>query len=367
MADIHTPDINWNYDLKLYTNNFINQLKIYSLDADFAHLWNPICPLFEQKLSPIEWHQFAPICRNVRMLTEALINLNKEDIGINNYTNILDLYCHILATLDRTNAVIPRIGFKSARRSFPISVRLLNNFTDITKVVKIDEVHILKHHDIAPTTLDNLIERLDTFYTLVYGKSMGKRITKIWASASFVTTIYVENACNDIIGLTTIIYMTVNNYKIAYISGLAVHPELTRTGLGDEMINILLSDIVLDANTTNIDSIVFGIEDGNSNMNGFITNYRSKLVNQIKQPNIETLRGKSMFLPVEVTIYWVAFEDRTTPLPTIEEIDNALLEAAKLATHECGKTNFNFYMLAGSHFVRQWFHSTILGQYIQQL
>lgn len=371
MTDIYTPNIDWNPTLKLYVNNFINQLKIYSLDTTIADYWNRICFLFtNKKLNPIEWHQFGPICKNVRVLTETLINLNKDNIGVINYNYILELYRHILTTLDETNTVILRNGLKSAKRSFPLSLKLLDNLDDPTKVLQINDIHIINSSSISTleNTIDDLIERLDTFYTLVYGKSMGKRIIKIWTMSSSTTTIYVENINNDILGLTTILYMTVNNYKIAYISGLAVNPEVSRSGLGNELITILLNNIISDANKTNIDALVFGIEHGNSIMNAVVNNYRNKLEqnNQSKHPVITTFRGKSIFLPTEVTMYWVSFKDNANVLPTLEEIDTALLEAAKIATHEVGKTNLNFYMLAGSHFVRQWFHATSLGQYFQQ-
>jgi GNAT superfamily N-acetyltransferase len=306
------------------------------------------------------------------IITDILLNLNKNHkINIESQNFIIDIWNAMLGHLELSNTVIPRNGLKSVNRTFHLSRKMICNRDDTTLITHVHDIDVLRGDKISKHSdkeIDRYVKIQDDFSTLVYGKSLGKRIIKIWTKYSDNVVVFAKNSFGDVIGVSCILYMNVKGYKVAYINGLAVHPELTRSGVGSQLVTKIFLEIRQDAEDKDIDAIVFGIEDGNNIMFSFIGKYIEEFL-KIPQNKIETYQGKSVFLPTTITVYWVNLKNAksTDILPSVEEIDDALLETAKIATEQNGNSVMRFYMLAGSHFLRTWFHRSYVGQMIQQM
>lgn len=341
-------------------------------DVGLLEQWGRVEWVFRTRTcEPIGWHEYGTICRAMMDLTLAIID---SCDGVYP-SRLVVLWRQALLDLHHRRERIRRLGYKSAAKHFPLCSKAINNLVDWHRVVDVDTIHIIDNRNhiqermggllynrLTAAELDRYVEKHDAFSTRVYGHSLGKRIIKIWTQSSSVVNVYFENGIGDMIGLTSALYITINGHRYAWINGLGVDPELAGRGLGLRLIQRLVHYIQNDADRP-ITGIIFGVQGGNAIMERFLLKYQDQL-----PPNLHTFSGQSIFIKEPVTMYILPTNDTSLlniTFPTIEEIDAAFLEEAKIATQQCGRWVSTFYYLAASLFIRNWFHSTGFGQYLQ--
>jgi len=330
----------------------------------------------------IQWYELAGICKQMMDITMAIIKLDKTNILDEfSYNTLLSVWKALLVNINYSGAKICRIGEKSTLRHFPTCLKLINiaieknnintlpTVTTLINNIRIKVIDGRKINEYSNIEINKFVENQDDFYNRVYGHSLGKRIIKIWTKSSSCINVYAENSMDhNIIGLTSCIFLTVNNKTYAFVNGLGVDPEMVGFNLGAQLVNKLYELILGQTNRTNLEGIIFGVQDGNEIMQQFMTKYQSNFPN-LQNLSIMNIRGKSMFIKEDITMYYVNFlnnnNNNSIYLPTIDELDNALLEEGKIATRESNKSIATFYMLAAKMMVRQWFHSTTFGQFLQ--